>query len=409
MVLVRLRHGRADDGAVAILVAMLSVVLFGFGAIVVDLGMARTVRQQAQDSADAAALAGADALYDTSSSPNRSRALRAIRNSARANFDVTSWAGCDAAVGGSGAVAWDGGSRSGTKCIQFGSVNGEAVTQVFVAMPARHLDPILGGVIGSRGVNVHGQAVAGTTTTSASLCGLCVYGVVTVDTGGRVEVNGGGSFSAGDGVLPNIDSTLVVKNNGKITFDDPPTPPAGATYDPEPIITGWPVPPLVPRPPPTSTGPLFPDTTCDDDSSPLRRGTYASLNVTGDCDLRRGVFTVTGLVHINPGARLSGGSSTLVMTGAATLENQGRLSVGGNRNGFSLYWASSARLDMAGTSITLDGDVHAPATAVDITATQVDLEGTMSTGDLHMSPTSRLSVTAGGAPISEHGELGLVQ
>jgi len=60
--------------------------LFGLAAIVVDLGFARQVRGEAQDAADAAALAGADALLTRSSSPRFADALTAISASASKNF-----------------------------------------------------------------------------------------------------------------------------------------------------------------------------------------------------------------------------------------------------------------------------------------------------------------------------------
>ena len=54
---------RNDKGAVAVMTAVLAVLLFGMAALVVDLGIARDNRRQAQNTADAAALAAANALY----------------------------------------------------------------------------------------------------------------------------------------------------------------------------------------------------------------------------------------------------------------------------------------------------------------------------------------------------------
>ena len=42
------RDAARDDGAVAIVVALFAVVLFGFAALVVDVGNAQSVRTQAQ-------------------------------------------------------------------------------------------------------------------------------------------------------------------------------------------------------------------------------------------------------------------------------------------------------------------------------------------------------------------------
>lgn len=48
---------RNDEGAVAVVVAVLAVVLFGFGALVIDVGAMYTERRQLQNGADAGALA----------------------------------------------------------------------------------------------------------------------------------------------------------------------------------------------------------------------------------------------------------------------------------------------------------------------------------------------------------------
>lgn len=62
-----MRHGRPtwtrrDDGAVAVIVAILLVVFIGFTALVVDVGYWYNVRRQLQAAADSAALAGCEQL-----------------------------------------------------------------------------------------------------------------------------------------------------------------------------------------------------------------------------------------------------------------------------------------------------------------------------------------------------------
>ncbi len=56
------RPTRDERGAVAVVSAVLATVLFVVAALVIDLGMARDMRQQDQIAADASALAGASAL-----------------------------------------------------------------------------------------------------------------------------------------------------------------------------------------------------------------------------------------------------------------------------------------------------------------------------------------------------------
>jgi hypothetical protein len=63
------RCGRADRGAVLVQVAFALLVLLGFCGLVVDTGVAMVARAQAQNAADAGALAGATTLaFDTISS-----------------------------------------------------------------------------------------------------------------------------------------------------------------------------------------------------------------------------------------------------------------------------------------------------------------------------------------------------
>lgn len=56
-----MRRMKCDDGAVAVIVALLAVALFGFGALVIDVGALYSERRQLQNGADAGALAVAQA------------------------------------------------------------------------------------------------------------------------------------------------------------------------------------------------------------------------------------------------------------------------------------------------------------------------------------------------------------
>ena len=56
-----MRRLSGDNGAVAVLVAILAVVLFGFAALVIDVGALYHERRQLQNGADAAAFAVAQA------------------------------------------------------------------------------------------------------------------------------------------------------------------------------------------------------------------------------------------------------------------------------------------------------------------------------------------------------------
>jgi Flp pilus assembly protein TadG len=67
------RFTRNDEGGVAIYVALISAVMLGFGALVVDLGRLFTLQTELQNAADASALAGAAELDGTAGSIARAK------------------------------------------------------------------------------------------------------------------------------------------------------------------------------------------------------------------------------------------------------------------------------------------------------------------------------------------------
>ena len=95
---------RSDHGAVAVVTAIMAVMLFVIAALVVDLGIARDSRRQAQNTADAAALAAANALYGTTA-PRLNQpgdfaaAIDAAKAYAAENYGTTDaeWSSCVAA------------------------------------------------------------------------------------------------------------------------------------------------------------------------------------------------------------------------------------------------------------------------------------------------------------------------
>ena len=75
---------REEHGSTALIVALSSFVLLGFGAFAVDLGVIYTKRSQMQKTADIAALAGAQALINSSGNTDTARAAAVA--AARANL-----------------------------------------------------------------------------------------------------------------------------------------------------------------------------------------------------------------------------------------------------------------------------------------------------------------------------------
>jgi hypothetical protein len=90
----RIRRSRRDDeGVVAILVALLSVVLFGFGALVIDIGHAQVVRSQGQSTVDTAALAGVRVLANGGTTAD---VVTAVKSYVKENMGIADddWQGC---------------------------------------------------------------------------------------------------------------------------------------------------------------------------------------------------------------------------------------------------------------------------------------------------------------------------
>jgi Putative Flp pilus-assembly TadE/G-like len=161
------RHRRNDDGAVAVLVAILSVVLFGFGALVVDIGHAQMVRSQAQSTVDAASLAGVRVLANGGST---SDVLAAVQSYADENIGITpdAWAGCvDSAH-----LALLADTTRTDSCI---STSGTDATtyQVRVKLPTQHVPATFGGLFGvsSIGISPVAKAQWGQTPPECGPCG----------------------------------------------------------------------------------------------------------------------------------------------------------------------------------------------------------------------------------------------
>ncbi|HVF21002.1 MAG TPA: pilus assembly protein TadG-related protein [Mycobacteriales bacterium] len=137
------RIGRDDNGAVAVLVAILAVVLFGSAAVAVDLGKAYQRRRATQTTADLAALAGAQDL------PNAQTACRSAVRYLLHNppsgeaFDVTE---ADCSITGD--------TPDGTVDVTPGN------TSITVSVPRREVQFGFAAVLGYSGTSVDAQATA---------------------------------------------------------------------------------------------------------------------------------------------------------------------------------------------------------------------------------------------------------
>lgn len=161
--------GRRDDGAIAILVALLSVVLFGFGALVVDIGHAEQVRSQAQTTVDAAALAGVQVLATPGSTP--SDVADAVKTYVSDNMGITDWAGCTDST----PLTLPADTDTTDTCISTltSTVPGVTSYQVRVRLPVQHVPATFGGLFGVNSIAISPIAQALSGQPLPPECGPC--------------------------------------------------------------------------------------------------------------------------------------------------------------------------------------------------------------------------------------------
>jgi Flp pilus assembly protein TadG len=230
MLKTKLRTSRRRDeaGAFAVIFALTSVSLFVLAGYVTDLGLARDVRRQAQNAADASALAAANVLYPSSSvctdrsidlaPPCFIDAVLAAESYASKNFDVSvsAWAACV-----DPSHYW---TVSGTtSCVSFtdgalGATKPTLPTKVKVRVPSRTVAMTFGTLAGVQNVAVGAFARATMKPGGARSCGLCVIGTqvsnlgngdVTV-TGGSVQVNADVNTGPNGGITVTGSATIDV-------------------------------------------------------------------------------------------------------------------------------------------------------------------------------------------------------
>jgi hypothetical protein len=148
-----LGHGRAEQGAeehgaVIVVFAVVLSAMLAFCALVLDVANAKQVRRQAQNAADAAALAGAQEL------PSPVDVVAAVKEYVARNTELTdaSWVGC---VDPDHLEATpDAGNAN--SCISISP----AFQRVRVRLPVDDVDTYFGGAVGVESIPVSAQATA---------------------------------------------------------------------------------------------------------------------------------------------------------------------------------------------------------------------------------------------------------
>ncbi|MEO7233846.1 MAG: pilus assembly protein TadG-related protein [Lapillicoccus sp.] len=212
-------------------VILMSVVLLGITSLVVDLGLARDTRRQAQNAADSAALAAGNSLATGGSVIT---AVATAKSLAQRNFGTSAadWAACtDAAK-----LAYV--PPAGTPCISFDS---GTPTAVRVLVPVRPVLTPFAGIWGNSSVPVQAAAKVGVTSSNTPPCGFCVIGEGThnlqngdisvkntsVDINGTLTTNPGASITVVTGAT-NLEGAAPSQG----TFSPPPTPNQPPIADP---------------------------------------------------------------------------------------------------------------------------------------------------------------------------------
>lgn len=181
-----------EVGAVAIMVAITVVVLFGLLAIVVDLGYARGRRLEAQVAADSAALAAAQELSESSGLTTEQAETVAMTEAEpfvvnNLGITTSTWMSCP-------------------DCVQVDL----ATQQVTITLPAQ-ADSSFSGIYGHQTITIFGQSTATWSSGLPGDCLLCGLQKVTVSQDTLVQ---GGDVLVGDTLVitPGYDLTVSPGN-----------------------------------------------------------------------------------------------------------------------------------------------------------------------------------------------------
>jgi Flp pilus assembly protein TadG len=300
----RRRGFRDQRGAVAVIVAICSVMLLGMAAFVVDLGHARDSRRIAQKAADASALAAGNELYlnnVSAFSPRITQAVDAAKAYALNNYGVTDaeWASCT----DSGKLAYV--PASSTPCISFDQQAKPSLVRVRI--PVRHVAAPLARVFGLSTIDVAARARAALDPLAKSKCALCILGSMSHDLQNGDATASGGDIAFNGSVT--VSNNGLVATDGKITVEQlngaygplgnyTPTPTTGVPKATDPLA-------FVSLPPDMSS------LTVKTNPCTQGPGLYGSFDMRGlTCTLSPGLYVVAGSSAVWD---LSGNSDTKLL------------------------------------------------------------------------------------------------
>lgn len=328
------RRPRDERGVAALLVAVMSVLLFGIAALVVDLGQARVMKNEAQAASDSSALAAGNALYlaGTSTADVRAAVLAAKEYAAK-NYGVTEadWASCEDATPLAHTAAAYVGSVA-TECISFDDAT--APTTVRVVAPVRGVNFVFAPILGATSVDISAEANATLRTGGTADCGLCIVGH------GYHDLQNGDAFVSGGDVAINGD--VNIQNNGLVSTDGVISVEGTATgpldgYTPDPLTGQEPIDdPLASYPLPDApfTGLNVRTDPCATDSTG-GPGIYGAYNFpNGTCVLQPGLYVITGEWDFSGTSGLDAMSGVTLFFTCGSPSNPGRCNPPGQSGGW---------------------------------------------------------------------------
>lgn len=289
-----------ERGQVLVLSAFGLVALLGMTGLAIDVGIATIQRRQAQNAADAAALAGADDLPGSPGTPTNAETTAA-------SSDASTQAGLNGfSAGGTVTIAVNTPPTTGKHAGDSHSV------QVVIT---KQVSTFFLGVLNQNRIKVTAQAVA-TAPPGAAKCALCILdanasGALINNGNPTVKVQGAGivvDSSSNTAAIfngsPSVSATTFgivgsYISNGGVTLSPTPT---TTTAVPDPLA-GVPVPSVSGTPYPTQVN-------NGSGTLTLSPGIYGTIinNGNGTINLNPGVYVITGQLILN-------GSPTIVGTG----------------------------------------------------------------------------------------------
>ncbi|MBP9713725.1 MAG: hypothetical protein KBD60_08545 [Sterolibacterium sp.] len=335
-------HSHRESGAVAVMVALLLVVLFGFAALAIDVGNAYLVRGQMQNAADAAAHAGAN---------GRARNLSVSDATIEAKLYAEKNGFKDA-------------SNSAVVTISIppgGSGSYTSNDQYVRAVITRPTSLILGQILGANAWQIRAEAVAGVAAASNPSCIVTINGFTANGTD-QATLNRCsaliGSQAAGSGLVTTNQSgitiatapgSITVYNNG-INSCGNCSPAPTRSADPLPAL---PAPLTVPAGLTTRTYTTCPAGGCDP-------GRYTNpVNLSNNATFNPGFYEFTrGLTTAN-NRTVTGTDVTFYISSGQPIDLKGTVTLSAPSTCSSgtisrvLYVAGSTSLDWSGNNYNL--------------------------------------------------------